>query len=137
MKALQFARFGAPDVLEIVDRPTPEPGDGEAVVRVEAAAVQPSDVKNVAGAMEGTVLPRTPGRDFAGVVVSGPDELRGRAVWGTGGELGFSRDGTHAEYVRFPVAGLRPRPAVGGHGERGQKREGGGGSLQSHRILRA
>src|ERR671928_1752285 len=111
MKALRFARFGAPDVLEIVDHPTPQPGAGEAVVRIEAAAVQPSDVKNVAGAMEGTVLPRTPGRDFTGVVVSGPAELRGRAVWGTGGDLGFTRDGTHAEYVRFPLAALHPRPA--------------------------
>jgi NADPH:quinone reductase-like Zn-dependent oxidoreductase len=35
---------------------------------VTAASINPSDVKNVAGAMEGTTLPRTPGRDFAGVV---------------------------------------------------------------------
>jgi NADPH:quinone reductase len=112
MKALQFARFGSPDVLELVDRPIPQAADDEVVVRVEAAAVQPSDVKSVAGAMEGTVLPRTPGRDFTGVVVEGPTWLLGRAVWGTAGDLGFTRDGTHAEYLRFPAAGLAPRPVT-------------------------
>ncbi len=112
MKALQFARFGSPDVLEVVDQPVPETAGDEVLVRVEAAAVQPSDVKGVAGTMEGTVLPRTPGRDFSGVVVEGPREFLGRAVWGTAGDLGFSRDGTHAEYVRFPVAGLSARPVT-------------------------
>ena len=110
MKALQYTRFGAPDVLELVDRPIPRATEEEAVVQVEAAAVQPSDIKGVAGVMDGTVLPRTPGRDFSGIVVQGPTWLLGRAVWGTAGDLGFSRDGTHAEYVRFPVAGLGPRP---------------------------
>jgi len=112
MKALQFTRFGSPEVLELVDRPVPQANGGDAVVRVEAAAVQPSDVKGVAGTMEGTVLPRIPGRDFAGVVVEGPGELLGRAVWGTAVDLGFSRDGTHAEYVQLPAAGLAPRPVT-------------------------
>ena len=110
MKALQYTRFGSPDVLELIDRPIPRATEDDAVVHVEAAAVQPSDIKSVAGVMDGTVLPRTPGRDFSGVVVEGPTWLLGRAVWGTAGDLGFSRDGTHAQYVRFPVAGLGPRP---------------------------
>jgi len=110
MKALQYTRFGSPDVLELVDRPIPRATEEDAVVQVEAAAVHPSDIKGVAGTMDGTVLPRRPGRDFSGVVVEGPMWLLGRAVWGTAGDLGFSRDGTHAEYVRFPVAGLARRP---------------------------
>src|SRR5712692_4131642 len=110
MKALQYTRFGSPDVLELIDRPIPRATEDDAVVHFEAAAVQPSDIKSVAGVMDGTVLPRTPGRDFSGVVVEGPTWLLGRAVWGTAGDLGFSRDGTHAQYVRFPVAGLGPRP---------------------------
>jgi len=69
MKALQYTRFGSPDVLELIDRPIPRATEDDAVVHVEAAAVQPSDIKSVAGAMDGTVLPRTPGRDFSGVVV--------------------------------------------------------------------
>ena len=74
MKAIQFTRFGAPDVLELIDAPTPKATDGNAVVQISAAAINPSDVKNVAGQMEGTVLPRIPGRHFAGIVVDGPDD---------------------------------------------------------------
>ena len=48
--------------------PDPQPRRGWAVVRIRAASVNPSDVKNVEGQMEGTVLPRVPGRDFSGVV---------------------------------------------------------------------
>lgn len=111
MRALRFETFGSPEVLHVEERPAPDAVNGDAVVRVQAAAVNPSDVKNVAGAMEGTVLPRTPGRDFAGVVVGGPGDVVGRAVWGTGGALGFTRDGTHAELVAFPAEALRPRPS--------------------------
>jgi NADPH:quinone reductase len=74
MKAIQFARFGSPDVLELIDAPKPKAPDGYAVVRISAAAVNPSDVKNIAGQMEGTVLPRIPGRDFAGIVEDGPHD---------------------------------------------------------------
>jgi NADPH:quinone reductase-like Zn-dependent oxidoreductase len=110
MKALRFSRFGSPDVLQLVDLPTPLATGSAAVIQVVAAAVAPGDVESVAGAMEGTVLPRTPGRDFTGVVVDGARKLLGQAVWGTSGSLGVTRDGTHAEYVQFPVAGLRARP---------------------------
>ncbi len=110
MRALRFARYGAPDVLELADLPRPEPDAEHAVVRVEAAGINPSDVRNVAGGMEGTTLPRVPGREFAGTVVDGPAAWVGRAVWGTGAALGFSQDGTHAEYVRFPAGALRERP---------------------------
>jgi NADPH:quinone reductase-like Zn-dependent oxidoreductase len=60
--------------------------------------------------MEGTTLPRTPGRDFAGVVTAGPPEMVGMEVWGTGGDVGFTRDGTHAEFIAVPAAGVRPKP---------------------------
>lgn len=39
MKAVQFSRFGGPEVLETVERPTPQPGPGEVLVRVRAAGV--------------------------------------------------------------------------------------------------
>ncbi|BBX48771.1 zinc-binding alcohol dehydrogenase family protein [Mycobacterium cookii] len=80
------------------------------MIRVDAASVNPSDVKNVAGAMDWTVLPRTPGRDFAGVVVSGPPEWTGIPVWGTGGDIGFTRDGSHAELIAMPVEALVRKP---------------------------
>jgi len=47
--------------------PVPEPGPGEVLVEVHAAAVNPLDVANVAGLL-GTPLPMIPGVDFAGVV---------------------------------------------------------------------
>jgi NADPH:quinone reductase len=110
MRALRFDRFGDPAVLRIADVPDPAGSTQDAVVRVEAASVNPSDVKNVAGLMDWTVLPRTPGRDFGGVVVDGPPEWRGAAVWGTGGDVGFSRDGSHAQLMSVPVAALVRKP---------------------------
>src|ERR1700685_4493851 len=87
MRALRFEKFGDPSILHVVDLPDPAPGPGFAVVRITGASINPSDVKNVAGAMEGTKLPRTPGRDYAGVVERGPAEWIGREVFGTGGEI--------------------------------------------------
>ena len=71
MKALRFAEFGPPSVLRIEEVAIPEPGEGEALVHVKAAAINPSDIGNVAGRFKNTTLPRTPGRDFAGIVVKG------------------------------------------------------------------
>ena len=39
MKAIQFTRFGAPDVLELIDAPTPKATDGNALVQISAAAL--------------------------------------------------------------------------------------------------
>jgi NADPH:quinone reductase len=110
MRALRFTEFGDPGVLRVTDLPDPMETAEEAVIRIEAASVNPSDVKNVAGSMEWTVLPRTPGRDFAGVVVSGSPEWRGAAVWGTGGDTGFTRDGSHAQLMSVPVEALVRKP---------------------------
>jgi NADPH:quinone reductase len=117
MKAIQFKSFGKPDTLEYVDLPTPVPAPGNALVRVAAASVNPSDVKNVSGHFEHTVLPRVPGRDFSGVVVAGPDAWIGAEVWGTGGDIGFTRDGTHAQFIEIPVAALARKPASLNHAQ--------------------
>ncbi|RDS86394.1 quinone oxidoreductase family protein [Dyella psychrodurans] len=115
MKALQFSRHGKPDVLEYTDVATPDIDNGTALVKIHAASVNPSDVKNVAGAFSHTVLPRIPGRDFSGVVEQGPADWLGAEVWGTGGDVGFSRDGTHAEYIKVPIAALARKPAALSH----------------------
>lgn len=111
MRALRFEKFGDPSVLHVVDLPAPNVNDGEAVVRITGASINPSDVKNVAGAMEGTTLPRTPGRDYAGVVERGPAVWIGREVFGTGGDIGYTVDGSHAERLVVPVAALTQKPA--------------------------
>lgn len=110
--ALRFAAFGGPEALRTERVAVTPPEEGEALVAVHAASINPSDVKNVAGRMRQTIPPRTPGRDFAGVVVAGPAEWIGAEVWGTGGDIGFTRDGSHAEYLRLPVQALSRKPAA-------------------------
>jgi NADPH:quinone reductase-like Zn-dependent oxidoreductase len=109
MKTLRFRKFGPPSVLEIEEVSRPEPGEGEALVQVRAAAINPSDVKNVSGQFATTTLPRTPGRDFSGIVVAGK-KYNGQEVWGSGPGLGFTRDGAQAEYVAVPEEGLSLKP---------------------------
>jgi NADPH:quinone reductase-like Zn-dependent oxidoreductase len=111
MKALRIERFGEPsDVLAVVELdPTPT-GPDEVRVRVEAAGVNPSDVANVRGRFPITTLPRIVGRDFAGSVVEGPDDWIGLPVWGAGGDIGFRRDGSHAQFINVPKAAISLRP---------------------------
>ncbi|HEV3474706.1 MAG TPA: zinc-binding alcohol dehydrogenase family protein [Actinomycetota bacterium] len=100
MQAILIERFGDPSQLRQTEVPRPDPGEGEVLIEIHAAAVNRSDVLNARGSFPFTTLPRIPGRDFAGVVVEGPRELVGTEVWGTGGgELGFIRDGSHARYL--------------------------------------
>lgn len=110
MRALRFERTGSLDYLAISDVPVPTPAGGELLVKVEAAALNPSDAKNVLGLMHETKVPRTPGRDFAGRIVGGPPSMMGQWVFGTGGDLGFGRDGSHAEYLVVPSAAVVPIP---------------------------
>lgn len=117
MKAIQFKTFGNPEVLETVDLPTPQADADSAVVQIKAASVNPSDVKNVSGHFEHTVLPRTPGRDFSGIVVDGPQAWLGAEVWGTGGDIGFTRDGTHAGFIKIPLTALSRKPATLSHAQ--------------------
>lgn len=110
MRALKFYQTGSLDDLRIEEVPQPTPGPGEVLVQVKAAAVNPSDIKNVQGKMHETTVPRIPGRDFAGTIVQGPGEVLGQSVFGSGGNLGFGRDGSHAEFVAIPVTALIPLP---------------------------
>lgn len=110
MKALLFDTYGPPSALRLQDMPTPIAADGEVLVEVHASGINPSDVKTVAGAFEST-LPRVPGRDYAGVVVTeGP--WHGAEVWGSGNGFGVHRDGTHAEYIVVPSTWLAEKPGI-------------------------
>ena len=93
--------------IESVELPDPAPG--MALVQITAAAVNPSDVKAALGAMPYAVFPRTSGRDFAGFAMSGP--MEGQAVFGSSGDLGIRRDGTHASHLLVESAALLPKPA--------------------------
>ncbi len=86
-------------------------GAGELLIEVKAAAVNPSDVKAATGLMPYAVFPRTPGRDYAGVVIDGPAEWIGREVFGSSGDLGIRRDGTHATHLALESDAVVEKPA--------------------------
>lgn len=112
MQAILIESYIAPGTpIKTREVPDPSAADGEAIVEIRAAGVNPSDLKNAQGALKhATTLPRIIGRDYAGTVVDGPAEWRGKEVWGSGGDLGITRDGTFAEQVRVPVTTLRLKP---------------------------
>lgn len=88
----------------------PTPGPGQVLVEIIAAGVNPSDVKASLGHMPHAVWPRTPGRDFGGIVREGPAHLIGTEVWGGGGELGITQNGSHAKWMALPQAAVRAKP---------------------------
>jgi NADPH2:quinone reductase len=93
-----------------IERFEPQCGADEVLVEIHSAGVNMSDVKAALGAMPHAVWPRTPGRDWSGIVVEGPAHLKSREVWGTGGDLGISRDGSHGHFLVLPGAAVRPKP---------------------------
>ncbi|MFI9643343.1 NADPH:quinone reductase [Micromonospora sp. NPDC051925] len=110
MKTIVYERTGDPSVLQLVDRPVPEPGPGEVLVRVAVAGVNPTDWKS----RRQQPLPagwQTPGQDGAGVVEAvgaGVDrDLTGERVWIW--EAAWQRPwGTAAEYTVVPVRQVVP-----------------------------
>jgi NADPH:quinone reductase len=110
MKAIYIQQHGAVADLKVTDVPAPSIKSGEVLVKVEASGINPSDVASVQGRFPVAVLPRIVGRDFAGRVAEGPADLIGTEVWGSGGDLGITRNGTHAEFVALPRQAVTRRP---------------------------
>lgn len=82
----------------------------EVLIEIKAAAVNPSDVKAATGLMPYAVFPRTSGRDYAGVVIDGPAGTVGREVFGSSGDLGIRRDGTHATHLVVEADAIVEKP---------------------------
>src|ERR1700730_15402701 len=82
----------------------------EVIIEVKAAAVNPSDVKAATGLMSYAVFPRSPGCDHAGVVIDGPPGSIGREVFGSSGDLGIRRDGTHATHLAVELEATVEKP---------------------------
>lgn len=114
MKAIRFARFGGPEVLEYVDAPDPRPGAGEVLIEVRAASVIPGDWKLRAGRLRDlypVALPTIPGRDGAGVVAAlGPGVDYARP----GDEVCFVaqhvEQGSYAERIVRDAGSIVPKP---------------------------
>jgi NADPH2:quinone reductase len=68
MRAIQFAEYGDSDVLELVDRPRPEPGPGEVRLDVEAVGVNFKDIRQRLGLVPVDEFPFVPGMEAAGTV---------------------------------------------------------------------
>lgn len=101
----------AASVSPVVERLTLSRTARQVLIEVRAAAVNPSDVKAATGLMPYAVFPRTPGRDFAGVVIDGPDDWVGCEVFGSSGDLGIRRDGTHGTHLAIEADAVVKKPS--------------------------
>jgi NADPH:quinone reductase-like Zn-dependent oxidoreductase len=112
MKAVRFDRYGDVDVLEVVDVPDPVPGEGEVLVRVRAAGINPGEAAIRRGLLHErwpATFPSGEGSDLAGVVEQGAS---GSDQWSTGDEvIGWTDNrASHAELVVVDAEHLTPRP---------------------------
>ena len=127
---MQALTFTAVNEITVTTAPEPQPGAGEAVVAIRAAALNHRDVWIKTGQYAGVKWPCQPGSDGAGVVMAIGDGVdaawSGREVvinpsfdWGSHEEaqgpdftiLGLPRAGTLAEKISVPVAQLSAKPA--------------------------
>ncbi|MGE0126795.1 MAG: zinc-binding dehydrogenase [Blastocatellales bacterium] len=130
MKAIVLHELGAAENLKLEEVPDPQPGAGEAVIRLKAAALNHRDVFIWQKLYPNIKLPAILGSDGAGVVASvgeGVDQSWiGKEVviepgleWGPSDEiqgksyriLGMPEDGTYAEMIKIPAANLHVKPA--------------------------
>ena len=94
----------------LIERRPLSRGENQLLIEVKAAAVNPSDVKAATGLMAYAVFPRTPGRDYAGIVIDGPSGSVGHEVFGSSGDLGIRRDGTHATHLVVEADAVVEKP---------------------------
>ncbi|WP_189440920.1 NAD(P)H-quinone oxidoreductase [Rhodanobacter panaciterrae] len=113
MQAIEITRFGAPDVLQLAQRPIPQPGPGEVLIKVAASGVNRPDVFQRQGHYAPPLgASDLPGLEVAGELVDGdfggdnPFGLkRGDAV------CALLAGGGYAEYAVAPLAQCLPVPA--------------------------
>ena len=109
MRAVRIHQFGGPEQMALEELPTPEPGAGQARIRVAAAGVNYSEVGQRTGARGGATLPLTMGREGAGTVEalgSGVNQVASgdRVVWS-------GVPGAYATHALVPAERLVPIPA--------------------------
>jgi NADPH:quinone reductase-like Zn-dependent oxidoreductase len=115
MKAVRIHEYGGIDAVSYEDAPEPELHEGDVLVRVHAAGVNPFDWYVCMGLVQNFVaydLPVTIGCDVSGVVEKvGPgvqDLAVGDEVYG---QTDYTRDGSYAEFVAVPESRLAKKPA--------------------------
>jgi len=115
MKAVRIHAYGGPEVLRYEDAPRPALQEGDVLVRVHAAGINPVDWKIRQGYMQSFLplkLPLILGWDLSGVVEEvGPGVSNfsvGDAVYG---RPDITRDGAYAEYIAVRAREIAPKPA--------------------------
>ena len=114
IRAVQFSRFGGPEVLEVVERPTPTPGAGQVLVRVRAAGINFAETLIRQNRYAVTPeLPAVPGSEVAGTIEALGDAVGGMAVGGRVAVPLFaagSYAGGYADYVLIDAGLAVPLP---------------------------
>lgn len=113
-QAVRFDEYGGPDVLHVVDVEPREPGEGEVVVRVKAAGINPGEALIREGRLHErwpATFPSGQGSDLAGVIAEVGAGVEG---FGVGDEvIGFTHDrASHAELVVVDAQNVTPRPSA-------------------------
>lgn len=112
INAIQVHDYGDADQLKLEQIPQPEPQEGEVLVRLHAAGVNPVDWKIRSGWMKDfrpITFPYVPGADLAGVVAKVGS---GVTAWQPGQEVfGRGSQGTYAEYALAPAHALALKPS--------------------------
>jgi NADPH2:quinone reductase len=99
MRAIQQKEFGGPEVLELVELPVPEPGDGEVLIKVSRAGMNFADTHQRRNDyLAAQQLPLVPGGEVAGV-----REDTGQRVVALSGNGGYAEYATAAEALTFPI----------------------------------
>jgi NADPH:quinone reductase len=99
MRAIQQREFGGPEVLELVELPKPEPGDGEVLIRVTRAGMNFADTHQRRNDyLAPQELPLVPGAEVAGV-----REDTGERVVALCGNGGYAEYATALEALTFPI----------------------------------
>ena len=110
MRAVEISQPGGPEVLTLTDRPRPQPGHGQVVIRVAWAGVNRPDALQRAGAY----APPPGASDLPGLEASGEIAAIGAGVsgWSVGDKVcALLPGGGYAEYVATPAAHCLPVPA--------------------------
>lgn len=109
MIVIEISKFGPPDVLKAVERPNPEPGEGEIVIRVEAAGVSRADIMQ----RQGKYPPPPGASDIPGLDVAGTVDGIGSGVnrFKKGDPVcAIVAGGGYAEYCVAPAVQVLPLP---------------------------
>jgi NADPH:quinone reductase-like Zn-dependent oxidoreductase len=110
MRAVLLSETGGPEVLRIEDVPTPQPADGEVLIRVRAASINPIDWKIRRGIVP-KELPAVLGNDISGTIERSlaEDFAEGDDVFG------FAPKGGYAEFAAVPAGAIAKKPAALSH----------------------